>query len=324
MVTVPPRQRLLWTGVAIGVAYGVLTRLAFGAAGTLASVTFLFITPAVLGAIPLLIANDETLRAYRSLIFLPWIVMAGLFLVFAALRIEGLMCLMILAAPFALVSLLAAFVVRAVRLRRKARRGVLPALVLGPFLLSPIEASVRSPSAVHETVSSVTVRAPAPTIWEQLIRVPEIPDSAYAAGAFNRMGIPRPVEARLFGEGPGARREGRFAGGLRLDERIVDWVPHRRVSFSILVDTSTIRPVVFDRHVLTGGYFEFVDAAYEIEPLGDGTHALRLISRYRLTSKLNFYGRLWGDAILRDFQSRLLAVLAARSEVAARNATSAG
>jgi hypothetical protein len=308
------RWSLLVAGVVLGVAYGLVTRIAFGAAAMLSSVTYVFLTPVLLGAIPLLIVSEPTLRAYRSLIFLPWLTLGGLFLAFAALRIEGAMCLVVLAAPFLVTSLLGAFIVRAIRLRREARRTMLSAFVVVPILLAPLEQAVRSPSRVFAITSEVTVRAPASLIWEQIVQVPEIEDREYTSGTFNSMGIPRPLEAKLFGSGVGARREGHFDGGLVLGEEITEWDPSRRVAFSITVRPETIRPVAFDQHVLTGGYFEFIDAAYDLEPLDAVVTRLRLTSRYRLTSKLNFYGRVWGDAILRDFQERLLAVLAARSE----------
>jgi hypothetical protein len=41
---------------------------------------------------------------------------------------------------------------------------------------------------------------------------------------------------------------------------------------------------------------------------------LRLTSQYRLTSKVNFYGKFWGDIFLADFQDRLLDVIKRRTD----------
>jgi hypothetical protein len=324
MESLTARSKLLVAGVAIGVAYGLVTRLVFGEQATLASVTYLLVTPTILGAVPLMFASDTTLRSYKSLIFLPWVTVVGLALTLAAVRLEGVMCLVILAAPFVLLGTLGAFVYRLLRMRARARRAIAPALLLFPFLLSPLEQAIESPSRVYRVASNVVVRAPADVIWANVIRVAEITPAEYTPGVFHRLGIPRPIEAELLGEGPASRRIGHFEGGLEFAETITEWMPHRRVAFSIEVAPETVRRVVFDQHVLRGSYFKFIDAAYEIEPVGGGAHRLRLISRYRLTSKVNLYGKLWGDAILEDFQDRLLAVIRARCESAVRLAARPG
>jgi len=308
------RYWILGAGILLGIVYGLIARLAFGESGTLASITYLFVTPAALGAIPLMIVSDDALRSYRWLVFIPAITLLGLFATFAALRVEGLMCLVILAAPFVLAATIGAFLFRLVRLYRRTRNGLAAIIVVGPFLLAPSERLINSPTEIYEVAREVAVRAPADVIWNQVIRVESIRPHEYAAGAFQWLGIPRPIEAALSGEGLGAARTGRFEGGLRLSERITEWTPYQRVAFSITVEPESIRPVVFDQHVLTGNYFRFIDAAYEIVPAGGTVRTLRLISRYELTSNLNFYGRWWGDAILRDFQDRLLQVIKQRSE----------
>jgi hypothetical protein len=48
--------------------------------------------------------------------------------------------------------------------------------------------------------------------------------------------------------------------------------------------------------------------------LGKGTTKLTLTTHYRLTSKVNFYGKFWSDLILKDFQDRLLHVIEKRCE----------
>jgi len=71
---------------------------------------------------------------------------------------------------------------------------------------------------------------------------------------------------------------------------------------------------VFDQHILKGNYFTFVDATYELTDLKNGQVKLTLSSSYQLTSKINFYGKFWGNLILSDFQDRLLDVIESRCE----------
>ena len=92
------------------------------------------------------------------------------------------------------------------------------------------------------------------------------------------------------------------------------------MSFSIAVDPRMLRPGSAERHAFENGYFRFVDATYSLAELPGGGTELVLTSRYAVESGVNWYGKLWADAIVRDFQDRVLAVIKARSE---RRATTA-
>ena len=305
---------LLITGILIGVVYGVVTRIVFGQQATLVSLSFLVFVPAILGAIPLVFADEKQIRSYSNIIFIPWLTVATFFVAIWVMGYESVICLVILSAPFLVAGTIGALIVRLLWLRSEKRRTTLMTLAMIPFLLSPVEEMLRSPSQVYTVPSEVRINASASRIWDNIIRVPEIKSGEYTPGVFNYLGIPRPIEAELADENPGAVRIGRFEGGLTFIEHIKDWKPGIRVSFDIAVDPATIRREVFDQHVLKGNYFDFIDAAYEIEQVSGNQMRLKLVSRYRLTSKLNFYGKFWGNLMLKDFQDRLLAVIKLRCE----------
>lgn len=307
---------LLAFGVVIGIGYGLITRLVWGQQMALASLTYLFLIPAVLGVIPLVLANEAQVRSYLYIIFLPWITVLSLFVTMWVLRIESLICLIILGAPFLVLGTIGGLIFRLVILHQRSKKNVLPAIafMLLPVLIAPVEYAVKSPSDVFSVTSEVVINAGTDEVWRSIVRVPEISESEYHRGIFNYLGIPRPIEAELKAEEPGALRKGHFEGGLTFVEHIIDWQPHRKVTFDIVVDPDTIAERVFDQHVLKGNYFNFVEAGYEIEPLNESHLRLRLTSRYRLTSKVNFYGKFWGDIILADFQERLLDVIKRRCD----------
>lgn len=310
------KHYLLVFGVLIGIAYGLVTRLVWGQQMALASLTYLFVIPAVLGVIPFVFANEAQVRSYLYIIFIPWLTVLAFFLTMWMMRVESLICLTILGAPFFILGTVGALIFRLVLLRERAKKNVLPAIafMLLPVLLAPVEHAVNSPSAVYSVTSEVVINARPDEVWENIVRVSEISESEYRSGTFNYLGIPRPIEAELVDERPGALRKGRFEGGLTFVEHIIDWQPHRKVTFDIVVDPDTIADRVFDQHVLKGNYFGFVEAGYEIEPVSDTEVRLRLTSRYRLTSKVNFYGKFWGDIFLTDFQDRLLDVIKRRTD----------
>ncbi|MBK9155266.1 MAG: hypothetical protein IPM25_13785 [Chloracidobacterium sp.] len=315
MRTIVQKWGLLAIGILIGAAYGVVTRLVFGETATMASITYLFLIPAVLGVIPLVFASNDQIRSYRNIIFIPWLTILTFFVTAMLTGLEEVLCLLVLAAPFFVLATVAALIVRLVMIHKS--RNKLMAFAALPFLIAPVEELVKSPSETYTVESEIVIAASPDVIWGNIVEVPEIGDDEYNPGIFNRLGIPRPLYAEVTAKEKGATRFGNFQGGLRFVETLTEFEPNRHVAFTTIVDPHTIGPRVFDQHVLTGNYFNFVDAAYRLADAGDGRVRLTLATNYRLTSKVNFYGKFWGDIILEDFQDRLLAVIKKRCETAA-------
>jgi hypothetical protein len=228
--------------------------------------------------------------------------------------IEEFICLLILAGPFFILGTIGAFIYRLVQINKQKNKGKLLTLVLIPFLFAPIEEYIKSPSAIFKIESEVIISATPETIWNNIVEVKTIQENEYNSGFFNDIGIPRPISATVDRKEIGGQRIGNFEGGLKFVETITQYEPNKIVSFDITVDPNSVRPNVFDQHVLNGNYFTFVDATYELTPLSNGQVKLKLSSNYQLTSTINFYGKFWGDIILKDFQDRLLDVIEKRCE----------
>lgn len=314
MKQIKEQYGLLIIGILIGITYGLATRLIFGEEATLASVTYLFVIPTILGIIPLLFTDKEKLKAYRNIIFIPWLTVGCFFTTLYLFGIEDFICMLILAAPFFLLGTLGALLYILYQIHQEKRNNRLYSVLLLPFLLSPIENLITTPSEVYEIKSEVIVSATPERIWDHIVEVKPIHKSEYPSGFFNSVGIPTPLRATVDKKALGGVRIGYFDGGLQFVETINEYKVHERVSFGIAIDAKTVRKKVFDQHVLNGNYFEFVNAEYALKPLGKGTTKLTLTTHYRLTSKVNFYGKFWSDLILKDFQDRLLHVIEKRCE----------
>lgn len=308
------KYRLLIIGVILGIVYGLVTRLIFGHKAILASATYLFIIPTILGIIPLIFADNEKLESYKKIIFIPWLTVVSFFITMLIFRIEGFICLLILAAPFFILGTIGAFIYRIVQINRKKSKGKLLSLVLLPFLLAPIEEYIKSPSDIYIVKSEVIIDATPEKVWDNIVEVKTIEPNEYNSGFFNSNGIPRPINATVGNKELGGQRVGNFEGGLMFLETITVYEENKKVSFDIKIDPLTVRQEVFDQHVLKGNYFNFVDASYELTNLENGQVRLTLASSYQLTSKINFYGKFWGNLILSDFQYRLLEVIENRCE----------
>jgi len=228
--------------------------------------------------------------------------------------LEEFICLLILAGPFFILGTIGSLIYRLVQINKQKNKGKLLTLLIVPFLFSPIEESIKSPSLIFEIESEVVISSTLETIWNNIVEVNTIREIEYTPGFFNKIGIPRPLSATVDEKRIGGQRIGNFEGGLRFVETITKYEPNKVVSFDIKVDPKSVRPNVFDQHVLNGNYFTFVNATYEMTSLPNGQVNLKLSSRYQLTSKINFYGKFWGDIILNDFQDRLLKVIETRSK----------
>jgi|SRR6478735_6868695 len=307
---------LLIAGVALGVLYGLFARIVMGEAATLVSLTFLFIVPFMLGIVPMMFADEDQLKAYKNIIFIPWLTVGTFFMTMFLLRKEDMICLLILAAPFFILATLGAYLYRVKEINRDKDNNKMLTLsiLLLPFLLAPLEQYISKPSSVYTIESSVVVNATPEEVWKNIVEVKTIQESEYNAGVFNKLGVPRPISATVDKKALGGHRTGNFEGGLKFVETITQYDLYKKVAFDITVDPKSIRPAIFDQHVLNGNYFTFVDATYEIVPMKNGQVTLKLSSNYQLSTTVNFYGKFWGDLLLEDFQDRLLEVIQHRCE----------
>ncbi len=118
MTRLRQKYGLLIIGIVIGIGYGLLTRFTFGEKATLASITYLFIIPTILGIVPLMFADNEQLKSYKNIIFIPWVTVGTFFLTMFLIGLEEFICLLILAGPFFILGTIGAFIYRLVQINK--------------------------------------------------------------------------------------------------------------------------------------------------------------------------------------------------------------
>lgn len=306
-------------GIIAGAVYALILRLVFNINDfedgfSLFSFTFVWITPVIIGLIPLLYASNEQLDNWWFRISRPlWTVFVFFTLCYIT-RIEDLICLWIILIPYALGALTCGLIAGAIIKRVRKRRGTFYSVMLLPFLLCPIEEQLEKPVREYSVITRVTIDAAPETVWKNIVRVRQIGEQEYTKGFFNYAGIPRPLYAELDKDTLGATRTGYFEGGLKFIEKVSHWEKNRHIAFDITVVPASIRQTVFDQHVLMGGHFRFLNAAYTLQPLKNGQTELILTSSYQLSTHINAYGSYCGNQLLADFQERLLRVIRTRCE----------
>jgi hypothetical protein len=325
------RHAAFFVSAGAGVVYGVMARWAFDAeprsdgirnAFAAVSLAYLFLVPFALGVLTAALGPrdlEPPSRNWTYWILMPLVSATLLMLAVVALAWEGAICL-VMAAPIVLTMAMLGGVVLGVVVTRRGRRappGAVASCLVLPFLLAPAEAMLPVPNEMRDVVSVVDIDAPPEVVWQNVVRVPLIREDEQRDGFFQRIGIPRPLEATLSRDGIGALREARFAGGILFHEHVTDWEPQRRLGFTIGVDAATVANDVLDYHVRVGGaYFDVVYGRFDLEPHGAGTR-LHLLSRHRLSTAFNFYSSLWTDAVMQDIQDNICRVIRARSEATA-------
>ncbi len=311
-------QRTVAVSVLGAVAYGLIGRLAFSEELPIAvpmTFTFIFLIPMAVGYLATTGERGEW-RAREAVLF-PFTAALMVLITVLAIGVEGLICVVMMTPVFLIMALVGgtlAWAVRKVRDRRLRASALLTVLLL-PYAAGPVEQRVPQMQSRRVVENRIRIRADEAAVWRQIIRLPAIRPEEYRTTFIHRIGFPRPIEATLSHEGVGGVREASFERGVLFRETVTEWVPRRRLSFTIAVDS--IPTKTLDQHVTVGGeYFNVLDGTYEIVPLGPGETELRLWSTHRLSTHFNPYAALWTDFVMRQIQGNILEVVRARAEAA--------
>jgi hypothetical protein len=310
-----------YAGVLVGALYGLAIRFAFGYPGhtdikftDLFSITFVWIVPVIIGITPMLFASRDQLSRNSYKAMTPLVTVFVFFIFCFITRIEDLVCIIVISIPFLIGAVLGGLIFGRLLFMYKERRNTIYSILLVPFIAGFIEEQFKIPTGVYHINTTIVVNATPHHIWQQVVRVKQIKKEEYEKGFFNYAGIPRPLYAELDKDTVGAIRTGHFEGGLKFIETVDHWEKDKKVSFNISVIPSSVRNTVFDKHILTGKHFKFLNASYTLKPLGNDKTELCLSSSYRLDTRINYYASFWGNSLLSDFQQRLLDVIKHRCE----------
>ena len=320
----PTRPYLI--GVLIGAAYGISARLLAEGPTSLRqlfgvmTVGFLIVVPIVIGY---LTVREVESPSRLVCFFAPWPACLVTVAVAMLLGIEGMICVVLALPAMLLLSSVGGFIGGSGRVRRT--RGALPVLLVLPYVVAPFERGRDLPARLATTRTTIDVAAPVQTIWPLVASVDTIRPAEERPALYTLIGFPHPVSAVIDRYGVGGVREARFSKGLRFTERVTDWIPGRRLSFTIRANTAEIPRTTLDEHVTIGGpYFDVLQGTYELLPLPDGKVRIVLSSEHRLSTPFNAYAVLWTQAIMRSIQSNILEIVKARAERAAVSGVAPG
>lgn len=289
------KQGLIIGGVAIGVAYGLVLRIAAyvrlpGQPVVVMSVAFLLLVPLAMGFLAVYFPSRQEPQPVWVWLLLPWVpVLAGAAGTLITMM-EGLICV-VMYLPIGLVfsslgGLLAGLIGRSQRLR-KLRDATMACVVFFPFLVGPWENAILSKYEVRTVSNVIDVAAPPDVVWNQIQSVPAIRKDELLPSWSRRIGFPDPVEATLSYEGTGSVRHASFTGGVLFVETVDTWQPRHCLGFSIRAQTTKIPHTTLDEHVTIGGpFFDVLHGKYTLDrwPMGPPAYIWKASSAFRLTS----------------------------------------
>jgi hypothetical protein len=312
------RSPALWVGIASGSAYGMALRsiAAFAVTVGVMSLAFIFVVPLVIGYLAVRPHASPSI-AYR--LFAPWLpTLLGCGLAMLV-GMEGAICV-VLGIPVMLVCASIGGLIGGVRAAR--RPSTTAAMLALPLAIGAAEGNGPGALDHHRVATSIEIDAPAADVWREIVSVREISPNELSPALYLRLGFPRPLSAEIRGEGIGAVRMARFAGGVLFVETVNDWAPESRLGFRIAAQTDQIPPTTLDPHVTIGGpHFDVIQGTYRIESLGPGRVRLHLASDLWVATHFNWYASLWANAIMRSIQRTILEVEKARAEQASRRSS---
>jgi hypothetical protein len=309
------RRNTLLIGLTAGVIYSFLSMLVVSHFHENVSISYIFVLPMVLGAIPVLFSTKEQLKAYQTYLLLPWMITFTFFVLCFVSGFEGMICLVIIVGPFLLLGTLGAFLFRLIKLKSEGNGTRLYASLLLPFLVLAIETQFQAIDQVHTVSSSIVIKANQSKVWENLKNVKNIQSHEISPHFVHFIGIPKPLNGELDKEGVAGVRQITWEKGIQFKETITSWDEGKGFIYNIDVDPNSIPPKTLDEHVMIGGkYFDVLKGSYTIETLDPRTNKVTLTCTYRVTSNLNLYSKLWADFILDDFNEMILEVIKGRCE----------
>ena len=189
------------------------------------------------------------------------------------------------------------------------------AFLMVPYAMLGSELYLR-PSPQTYTVSRSVVIDAVPQDVRPLLN--EMRDISPSEGRWNitqdLFGVPRPVSA-IVDDGV---RQARWENNVSFEERLeFSSGMEMRWRFAFPNDSVSRHS---DRHISPDSeHLKIETGGYRMEPLSDGRVRLTLNTRYTARTPINAYAALWGELILGDIQSNVLAIIRDRAEASHRS-----
>ncbi|HUR45426.1 MAG TPA: hypothetical protein VMZ27_06045 [Candidatus Saccharimonadales bacterium] len=287
-------------GVTCGIWFLVKAKFSPAIGNGLLSLPSMFLVPALGGLIASYIWRS--VKPSISFVVLNSLWMTLLALVVGAVAFaEGAICLLILSPIFFVAVLTGALVGRILFKADPTRLQVSILPVLALIALAEPLARVERESVVRD---ELVIRAPAAKVWPEVKTFPRI--KSQPRFWLFRLGLPYPESTTASGDFVDADRQCIFSGGAVFKEKVMDFVPNKRLTFEI---TESPR----DPELI--GHLSPHRGQFLLRENSDGTTTLIGSTWYTLHIRPLWYFDLWTHHIFRAVHLRVMEDVRRRAEL---------
>jgi hypothetical protein len=307
-----------WLPFLAGIAAGVVLRVVFwgkpGQPYAPMMASFIFLCPAVVGAVTVYVAERRQRRTWSYYFWAPFFANLAFVIGTLVIMIEGLICGVIIAPLLAVVGGVAGLIMGAVCRVTKWPKQVLLSFGVLPLVLGGFEGHLPEPVHVGTVERSVLVDATPQIVWRQILNAENIQPTELQQAWIFRIGVPLPLAGVTRRGAEGTVRRVTMGKNVYFDEIITEEHEARFVRWLYRFHEDSFPPYALDEHVVIGGhYFDLVDTAYTLTPRGSRTE-LKVRMRYRVSTQFNWYADAVARILLGNMEEANLNFYRVRSE----------
>jgi len=316
-----PRRRMpfawFWP-LLVGAAAALVLRIAFsGGPGRPFSAmlgAFIYLAPAVCGAVTVYMAERIERRGWGYYIWAPWVSTAlfvvGTLLVF----IEGMICAVVIVPLFAVMGSVGGLAMGLVCRVTHWPKPALYSFAMLPLVLGAIEPQLPNPDRFSTTSRTLFIAAPAERVWHELNNARDIQPAEVGDAWAYRIGVPMPLAGVTHETPEGRVRQVQWQKDVHFEELITEWQPQQHMKWHYRFAPDSFPAGALDDHVVIGGhYFDLRDSAFTLTPRDGGTE-LRIDVSWRVSTRFNWYADRVAQFLLGDFSEHILRFYKVRSE----------
>lgn len=294
-----------YLGIILSVIYALAIRL-LGEMDVIEinSISFLIITPILIGFVPFFFKQTDFLRSTFKVIGFP-IISVLLFLLIAVIsRLEDVACYIIIGFPYVLISATVSLILRSIfeDKNKGIHKNALPIYLL-PILFGMMEKQLPKQETELTISNEISINSNAQTIWNNLLDVPDLKNERKSS-FIHILGIPRPIKSSY--DAKTNIRLGYFENDIILNESIVENIHLEKMTFKINLDHSNLKNSPTLQHVLENKNIEFKHITYQLSAINGEETKLKLTTSFTVHTNISFYGKFWSKLIIEDFETNLL------------------
>jgi hypothetical protein len=196
----------------------------------------------------------------------------------------------------------------------KPNSNIISCFAIFPLIVLSVEAPLQSPTIRVSVTDSIVIDAPTHKVWETLPHIQNINKNELPWTLSHFIGLPRPISASTSKIEVGSIRDLQWEKGVHFKEQITKIIPEKLFAYDVLVDHKSMEIAELDTHITVGDKYFDVESGYYSLHKDDNKTILSLTSSYRMTTKINWYGRLLANFVFDDFHKAVLGVIKQRVE----------